>query len=218
MMRNTDLPEIARLSSIPHMTFFIMGFKDILYDLQREEDQDPVQQMVNEHCQEDNGHWQWFLNDLDRLQIPGNFLEQDNWQIFAELWSDRNWAIRETVYDAIHLGRMAYTPQLRLLMLEVIEAIFSVYAESIRVLVEQMGMWETYEFFGKVHYDAENDHTSGSWLEDGKTELEAAHGMTASELELAGEIIDRMFQNFSNMFDRWYETQVGYLERLPKSA
>ncbi|HAA22105.1 MAG TPA: hypothetical protein DCR93_15525 [Cytophagales bacterium] len=218
MMRDTDMPTEARLSCIPHMTFFIMGFKDILFDLQRTPNGDSIQRMVNEHCEEDNGHWQWFLNDLERLQIHGNFLDQGNWQIFAELWSDTNWPIRETVYDAIHLGRLAYTSRLRLLMLEVIEAIFSVYAESIRVLVDQLGWWEKLEFFGRVHYEAENDHSSGSWLDGAKNGLESSPGMKPAELDLAREIVDRMFHNFTLMFDRWHETQNLYMERLPKSA
>jgi len=212
-MRNTELPFDARLSPIPHMTFFIMGFKDILYDLQRSGTVDHMQEHVNEHCQEDNGHWKWFLNDLERIKTSERFMSQGNWQLFAEMWSDENWPIRETVYEAVHLGRLASTSRLRMLMLEVIEAIFSVYAESINVVVKQMGMWETFEFFGKVHYEAENDHSSGSWLDGGKRSLECGEAkMDAEERELGVQIIERLFGSFTTMFERWYGVQKAALE------
>ena len=217
-MRNTNLPAEARISPVPQMTFFIMGFKDILFDLQREGEIDSVQKAVNEHCQEDNGHWKWFLNDLERIQVPGNFLDDSKWNIFAELWSDNSWPIRNTVYEAIHLGRKASTSRLRLLMLEVIEAIFSVYAESINVLVKQQGKWETYEFFGKVHYDAENDHSCGSWLDGGKTTLESEEGMTEEEIAFGQELIEGMFGCFHKMFHKWHETQQYHLQRQQRSA
>lgn len=213
-MRNTDLQAEARLSPVPHMTFFIMGFKDILFDLQQEGTTDPIQLAVNEHCQEDNGHWKWFLNDLERIKTPGNYLDKGNWMVFAEMWSDENWYIRDTVYQTIHLGRKANTPHLRLLMLEVIEAVFSVYAESINVVVKQMGNWENYEFFGRVHYEAENDHSCGSWLDGGKDHLESEEGMTPEERQMAIEIIDGLFMSFEKMFDRWniiqQEALLGY--------
>ncbi|MEL6538538.1 MAG: hypothetical protein AAFQ98_24160 [Bacteroidota bacterium] len=212
-MRDTEMPAEARLSPIPHMAFFIMGFKDILFDLQRPDTNDHMQEHVNEHCEEDNGHWKWFLNDLERIKTSDSFLNQGNWQLFAELWSDENWPIRETVYEAIHMGRLANTSRLRMLMLEVIEAIFSVYAESINVVVKQMGMWETFEFFGKVHYDAENDHSAGSWLDGGKSGLEAGEDkMGAQEVELGAQIVDRIFASFTKMFDRWHVIQKAALE------
>lgn len=206
-MRDNDLPALARLSPIPHMTYFIMGFKDILFDLQDLQSEDPIQKAVNEHCQEDNGHWKWFLNDLERLNLPENFLKGKTWDLIATMWSDDHWPTRNTVYNAIHLGRQARSSRLRFIMLEVIEAIFSVYAESINVLVKQMDMWETFEFFGRVHYEAENDHSSGSWLDGRKTKLESVEGMTNDEKKFAEIIIQEMFNDFTSMFSQWYKVQ-----------
>ncbi len=203
----------ARLSYVPHMLYFIMGFKDMLYCLRREGSPDPVQQDVNEHCDEDNGHWKWFLADLKAIRLKDNFYDQDKTRLFSELYSDENYVIRDMVYEAMHYCKMANTPAIRMIILEVIEAIFSVFVESMNVLVFQMGKYEEYKFFGRVHHEAESGHSNGSWLDGGKKEVHVEADMAEEEKELALIIINGLFDGFAAMATRWHIQQKQYLRK-----
>ncbi len=212
-LANEQADPEARLSYVPHMLFFIMGFKDMLHCLRREGATDPIQQDVNEHCDEDNGHWKWFLADLKAIRLKDNFYDQDKTKLFSTLYSDDNYVIRDMVYDAMHYCKMAGTPANRMIILEVIEAIFSVFVENMNVLVFQLGKYEEYKFFGRVHHEAESGHSNGSWLDGGKKEIHVEAGMTEGEKELALVTINGLFNAFEAMAARWHEQQKQYLRK-----
>jgi len=98
-----------------------------------------------------------------------------------------------------------------MVILEVIEAVFSVYVENMTVLVNQLGKYEDWKFFGRVHYDAENGHSNGSWLDGGKKAIKVEAHMSAPDKELALTIIHRMYDRFEAMFAYWHKRQVHYL-------
>ena len=212
LANETADPE-ARLSYVPHMLFFIMGFKDMLQCLKREGAIDPIQQDVNEHCDEDNGHWKWFLADLKAIRLKDNFYDQDKTKLFSELYSDENYVIRDMVYDAMHYCKLANTSANRMIILEVIEAIFSVFVENMNVLVFQLGKYDEYKFFGRVHHEAESGHSNGSWLDGGKKEIHVEAGMSEGEKELALTIINGLFDGFEAMANRWNVQQKQYLRK-----
>ena len=214
LLSDTSADVGARLAYVPDMLFFIMGFKDILHDLQREGATDEVQQQVNEHCEEDNGHWKWFLRDLDVIQVRNNYLRQPNYKLFSELWSDETFPIRDVVYATLHYAKAAPTAAHRMVILEVIEAVFSVYVEHMTVLVNQLGKYEEWKFFGRVHYDAENGHSNGSWLDGKKKEMHAEAHMTPADKQLALSTIHGMFDKFEAMFEQWHHRQQQHLPVL----
>jgi hypothetical protein len=201
----------ARLAYVPDMLFFIMGFKDILHELQVEPTTDSIQAEVNEHCREDNGHWKWFLRDLDVIQVQNNYLRQPNFKLFSELWSDGNYAIRDMIYQTQHYAKMAPTSAHKMIILEVIEAVFSVFVEHMTVLVNQLGKYEEWKFFGRVHYEAENGHANGSWLDGQKKEIKVEARMSAADKQLALSIIKGMFDKFEAMFAGWHAKQRQHL-------
>ena len=63
-MADPRVDRYQRLSFIPAMMFFTMGFKDILAALRDPADTSPLQQSVHQHCDEDAFHWKWYLDDL----------------------------------------------------------------------------------------------------------------------------------------------------------
>jgi hypothetical protein len=208
----------ARLAYVPDMLFFIMGFKDILHGLKIENTTDELQLEVNEHCDEDNGHWKWFLRDLEVIQVSNNYLSQPNFKLFSELWSDENYVIRDMVYETIHYSKMVNSAAHRMVILEVIEAVFSVFVENMTVLVNQLGKYEEWKFFGRVHYDAENGHSNGSWLDGKKNSIKAEEGMPTAEKRLTILTINGMFDKFEEMFERWYEKQQLALQPVRATA
>ena len=211
LLSNTSEDVNARLAYVPDMLYFIMGFKDILQELQVEPTRDAIQAEVNEHCQEDNGHWKWFLRDLEAMQLKNNYLKQPHFQLFSHLWSDKNYVIRDVVYHTLYYAKMAPTSAHKMIILEVIEAVFSVYVAHMTVLVNQLGKYEEWKFFGRVHYEAENGHTNGSWLDGRKTAVKVETSMPSADKALAISIINGMFDKFEAMFECWHEKQLQVL-------
>lgn len=210
---NTSIDTEARISYVPHMLFFIMGFKDMLQELNKPESKDHVQEHVNEHCREDNGHWKWFLRDLENLQIKENIYLKNNTSLCSDMWSDENMQIRQMVYKAMHYCFLCETPAQRMVILEVIEAIFSVYVENMNVLVKQMGKYEDLLFFGRVHHQAESNHSNGSWLDGGKKHVEVEPDMSEMEKEMSIGMVNGLFDAWDIMASRWHAQQQEYLRK-----
>lgn len=213
---NTKIDTTARLSYVPHMLFFIMGFKDMLQELNHPDSTDEIQLHVNEHCVEDNGHWKWFLRDLEHLHLKENFYLKSSNNLCAEMWSDENMPIRRMVYKAMQYCYTCETPAQRMVIQEVIEAIFSVYVESMNILVNQMGRYEDLLFFGRVHHEAESSHSNGNWLDGGKNKIEVEEGMAFIEKEMAIAMVHGLFDAWDGMAQRWHSQQIAYLHKYAK--
>ncbi len=69
-LRNEAIAPQKRLAFAPCFAFFVMGvgelntcvFRDTLTN-------DPIQDLINQHTYEDDKHWIWFLEDLEKLGI-----------------------------------------------------------------------------------------------------------------------------------------------------
>ena len=73
LLTNDSLPGDTRLAWAPSVTPFIMGYSDLnKYAFRKGEgdadlDLDPLQALLNAHTYEEDFHWQWMLNDLEKL-------------------------------------------------------------------------------------------------------------------------------------------------------
>lgn len=209
---DTSKDTSARISYVPHMLFFIMGFKDMLQELQQQKADDHIQQHVNEHCQEDNGHWKWFLQDIKNMDMPGNFFRNSPSHVCLLVWADEHMPIRRMVYKAMSYCYQCQTPAQRMIILEVIEAIFSVFVENMNILIKQMDKYETYLFFGRVHHEAEGGHSNGSWLDGGKKEIEVERAMSQEEKTGALSMIHGLFDCWEEMASHYHFIQQSALK------
>lgn len=199
-----------RLSFVPAMIFFTMGFKDILAALCDEDDDSPLQQSVHQHCMEDSFHWQWYLEDLATIEHGQRLINAPIVHAFTDVWSPANHATREVVYHAIHLAKTYRTPYFRMVIIEALEATFACFNEPMYRLVREMGMAEQLHYFGQVHEHAESSHSKDQ--EDTMPEYEPDEIEAASAVHLANELFDV----FEDMFDCWYRAREN--ESLPLAA
>jgi hypothetical protein len=67
-LRCESLAPRDRLAFFPGMAPFILAFSDLnRFVLREEASSDPHQQLVNDHTEEDDHHWPWYLEDFTKL-------------------------------------------------------------------------------------------------------------------------------------------------------
>ncbi len=192
-----------RLSFVPAMMFFTMGFKDMLAALRDEHDDSPLQQSVHRHCDEDSFHWQWYLEDLARIEHGRRLLGVPAAEAFTEVWSPEHRATREVVYHGIFLAKTHRTPFLRMAIVEALEATFACFNEPMYRLVGELGLSDRLDYFGKVHQHAEASHAKDQDGVEGSGYL-----LRIGEFETAVGVVDELFDVFEQMFDCWHRARA----------
>ncbi len=87
-----------RLAFAPCFAPFVMGFGELNRAVFREESNDPIQLMINQHSREDDSHWIWFLEDLQKLSFD---LSMNFSDALKFLWSDETYVSRHMIYEPI---------------------------------------------------------------------------------------------------------------------
>lgn len=199
----------TRLSFAPDMLFFVMGFRDTLLTLTDRSNPDYFQSIVNTHCVEDGTHWEWFLQDMDTLFPP----KQSPWQSLSSsarhIWADDKWEVRNLVYETTHAVKATTSSFLKLVIIQVLEATFDAFNDSIIHPLRELGLFDSLLYFGQNHLDAEEGHEFDDWLNvdpekyaDKLSQLGVQ--VTNEELAEAQELIDRLMNGFELMFQAWY--------------
>ena len=193
-----------RLSFVPAMMFFTMGFKDILAALRDPADSSPLQASVHRHCDEDALHWIWYLEDLATLDHGRRLLEAPTAQAFTEVWSIENHATREAVYHAIHLAKTWRTPFYRMVIIEALEATFACFNEPVYELVTELGLAERLHYFGQVHQHAEASHAKDQHGAEPDPYVPGEDEFTTAVF-----LVNQVFEAFKRMFDCWYAARLS---------
>jgi hypothetical protein len=67
-LQDENIDPRQRLAFAPCFAPFVMGFGELnKYVWRQEPTTDPIQSLINQHTYEDDGHWIWFLEDLQKL-------------------------------------------------------------------------------------------------------------------------------------------------------
>ena len=197
---------------VPKMAFFVLGFKDILATAYTPDPQTSLDKSLNTHCEEDSHHWKWFLEDLDTLSkhhlIDGKrkFTAE---AFIEETWSSSAYVVRQHTYDIISLLSNGCNAEKKLLIIECLEAAFSVFITNLTNMTQRAGLYNSLRYFGREHHMDEAQHSMGSWLE-GNKEDEANNNDSLDVETLA--IINTIFLGFNQMFDYWF----SFVKRMPE--
>jgi thioredoxin reductase len=192
-MRDKSLTPLQRLAFAPCATQFVMSFADLnQYVFRDEPTTDPIQDIINKHSYEDDHHWYWFLEDLEKLGLnPQNSLTET----LRSLWSDE---CRLSRLVANELYRLAFkaTPIRKLVVIEATEAtgnaMLAVSAQVIRELTAENP--QEYRYFGSGHLIVDTGHTYCS--SDSKRLIEGIPVTAAEEQEYL-QIVDEVFAVFT---------------------
>ncbi|MGD1805439.1 hypothetical protein ACP6PL_08355 [Dapis sp. BLCC M126] len=157
-LRNKNIAPRRRLAFAPCFAFFVMGFAELnQYAFREEPTDDPIQKIVNQHTYEDDCHWPWFLEDLEKLGMNYSLKFTS---CLKYLWNQDNKFSRSTIYKLYKLGYKA-EPIQKLAMIEAIEAIADIFLGATAEVCQELQSFsdENYPYFGQHHFTVDTSHT-----------------------------------------------------------
>lgn len=192
-----------RLRFSPAMLYYLMGFKDVLGNLQRNDPKNILEKHINAYCNEDAEHWRWYLRDLEKLGYNIN-----TWGSTVPKWCNKVWgpeveANRKTIFQLINFSSLSDDPLFAITLIMVFEATGVVFIGHTRKAAIAVGMDDALKYFGRLHYEEEFSHSAQA-----KDFIE--YEMCDETFSLAVPMIDNLFSHYNKLFDCWYENRINF--------
>ncbi|MDO9181807.1 MAG: hypothetical protein Q7U04_05335, partial [Bacteriovorax sp.] len=208
---NTDHP----LTFVPAMTFFVLGFRDVLSYLKRTNPKDIWDHSINVHCEEDANHWLWFIEDLQKIGMKETAWGKDFSELLITTWSESGYASRDMIYSLVHKAKLNPDPFMALTIIESLEAAFAVFINALIPQIERQGWQNDLRYFGSRHHEDESNHALGSWV--GETTIDNNLKnivLSNSQNTQANLIINETFIKFHTLFESWYNQKDKFQGRF----
>ena len=163
------------------------------YVLRKEPSDNLVQKIINKHTHEEDYHWVWFLEDIEKLgfNYTNNFIDTTKF-----LWSKSIQKTRLLPYQLFSLCTTIKEPNLRLIIIEAIEGTSNVGLPLIAIVAQELKeiTGKDYLYFNDNHVEAEESHE----IIIGNTHLLIDNLTLESEQkETASYIVNMVFSAFS---------------------
>lgn len=197
-------------SFLPSQAFLVFGFRDILQTLKVENPKDPLEHLINQHCEEDSDHWKWYLQDLKMLGFDTESWGPSFTNMIEGLWTEDQFKLRQLIYASMYYIRKGNSPLTSLIVVEILEGAFEAFIEGMRHPVEKFGLYKSLQYYGKTHTEKEESHS----LWDGPEALLLQADISASQKELCLEAVDELFNLFEDSFQLWYSHRQTYSRKL----
>jgi len=206
LLRQKDI-SLNAYSFVPHMTFFVLGFRDILEELRITNPQSELEISLNAHCDEDSEHWLWFIEDLKTLNVDVDYWGGDLTGILSTIWSRKDYVVRKMVYDVISHIKNTKSAEEKMIIIDCLESAFSIFINSLNSITHQNGYYEKLKYFGAEHYEDEASHSTGNWLEGDKHHDEShSYDIQPFRVRHMSLVIDEIFIGFDQVFNCWYDS------------
>ncbi|WP_414582164.1 hypothetical protein [Scytonema sp. PCC 10023] len=192
-LQDKSMPPQKRLVWAPFFAPFAMNFAELnQYSLRKEPATDKIQEIINRHTYEDDRHCEWFLEDMEKLNL-NKYLKYNDALSF--LWSKENLKVRQ-ICHTISQCIFKAEPVVVLAAIEAIEATGNVALSVTAKVAEelQQSTKQEYRYFGKFHFAVETGHPVGT--DDIKQFIESIQ-LTEELREQAFEIVEKVFEAFT---------------------
>ncbi|MGB8700816.1 MAG: hypothetical protein WCD18_15470 [Thermosynechococcaceae cyanobacterium] len=197
-LRDQRISPKQRLAFAPCAAPFIMSFGELNRSVFRvEPTNDPIQEIINKHTYEDDHHWVWFLEDLEKLALNPS---KPFTNTLKFLWSEETRASRRVGYELYRLTIDA-TPIQKLVMIEAVEAtgnaalkVSSQVIRELHVLTQQ----QEYRFFGTSHLIVDTGHT---YCSPKSKQLIESIQLTEESKRKSFELVEHIFEIFAEFVD-----------------
>ena len=203
-LSNQEINPEQRLAFAPCAAPFIMGFSDLCkYSLRQENTDDKVQMILNKHTYEDDFHWQWFINDLEKLGF--NCLLSLNSAI-QFLWSEQTKVSRLITHE-LHSLIIDATAIEKLIIMEAMESTADVLLSATKLVSEELKLvtHQEYDYFGTGHCDAEHDHNTNS---QNAREFIRSIEIPVQQRERCAYLVERVFE----LFTQWTYELLAFVQ------
>lgn len=195
---NSSIDPSDRIKFAPSMLYYIMGFRDIIRSIQRNEPDTTIEKYINIYCQEDQAHWVWYLNDLKKLNLINNISVID----FCDyVWDRKRFSGRRVLYRIIAICESNTNPIYLLTVILLFESVGIIFLSATHRLSIDLCQEESLKYFGRKHYHEELNHT-------GLPHHLINEGIEDKVLDHCKVISLIMVKEYHNLFDNWFEDCV----------
>lgn len=199
------------LAFAPAMTFFVLGFRDVLSYVKRNKPETFWDHSINIHCEEDAHHWLWFIEDLQKLDLNKSEWGRDFSELLKKTWSENSYASRDMVYTLIHYAKLNRDPFVTLALIESLEAAFAVFINTLLPQIQKNGWENKLRYFGSRHHEDESGHSLGTWVGEGSVDADLENViLNDNQKMIAKALIKEIFERFDSVFSSWYEQRSNF--------
>ncbi len=210
-LQDKSISPQQRLAFAPCMAPFVMGFGELNKYVWRDEtSKDPIQVMINQHTYEDDGHWVWFLEDMQKLGFNVSLNFNDALRF---LWSDETQVARHTIYKLYQYTHQA-SPIHKLVVIEAMEAMADVFFSITTKVTQELNFLTTkeYRYFGITHYTVDSNHSIHSSETE---ELISTVLLTEDHEKAALELVTKVFDDFTLMLNAFLKYAQNHTIEKP---
>lgn len=206
------------LTFVPAMTFFVLGFRDVLSYLKRSNPKDIWDHSINVHCEEDANHWTWFIEDMQKIGVRETDWGNDFSKLLTSTWSEDGQPSRDMIYGLIHHAKTNSDPFVHLALIESLEAAFAIFINALLPQIEKRGWHNDLRYFGSRHHEDESNHALGTWVGETSIDHDLKSVVLSDLQKMQSELIIRdTFQKFHNVFRSWYNQKDKFNGRFAPS-
>jgi hypothetical protein len=203
------------LTFVPAMTFFVLGFRDVLSYLKRSHPKDFWDHSINTHCEEDANHWLWFIEDLQKIGVKETAWGNDFSELLKTTWSEKNHASRDMIYNLIHYAKVNQDPFVNLALIESLEAAFAVFIHALMPQIENLGWQNQLRYFGSRHHEDESNHALGTWVGEASIDSDLKNViLNQIQSSDAHVIVENTFSKFHIIFESWHQQKDTFQGRF----
>ncbi|MBE9213368.1 hypothetical protein IQ247_11930 [Plectonema cf. radiosum LEGE 06105] len=194
-----------RLVWVPYIAPFVMTFGELNQYFFRNEkfvyeklEDKQLQELINQHTYEDQYHWIWFLEDLEKMGLNPlvNFTD-----VLKFIWSKETQTARTIAYELI-ISAFNEDPVLKAIVLESVEATgnvaFSVFGKLGKELEEITQ--KSYRYFSYSHLKVETGHLIAEV--SNLDELLERIYLTPNQKKQAYKLVEKVFDGFTKFMNQ----------------
>jgi hypothetical protein len=196
-MQDKSIDPRQRLAWAACLAPFAMNFGDLnKYVLREEPSNSKIQDIINKHTYEDDHHWKWFLDDLEKFGIDRSMKFSDAMKFF---WSEETQKTRQVCNQMVAFSYQA-EPIIKLVVIEVIEATGTVALPLMAQVSKELQKVSAlnYIYFGEHHCKVETGHATGT---DNIEQIIESIVLTPAHKAKALEIVEKLFQSFTESIE-----------------
>ncbi len=197
-LQDNSIDPRQRLVWIPCFAHVAMSLAELNKCVLRQEPTDnPVQKIINKHTYEDDSHWIWFLEDIEKLGFNNRLHFIDSITFF---WGEPIQKTRKLSYQLFSLCNKFNDPILRLIIIEAIEATSNIGLPFTAIVAQELEKitGKHYLFLNYNHLTVESSHTIN--IDEIYLFIHNLQ-LTPEQKENAFKIVDIVFLAFSECFD-----------------
>lgn len=213
-LQNSNIPPAQRLAFAPSFAPFVMGFGELNSSVWRVEgSSDPIQVMINKHTYEDDAHWVWFLEDIQKLGFDTSFNFSDALRF---IWSEETQASRKIIYE-LYRYTCNSTPMEKLVVIEAAEAMADIFLTSTKQVTQELkAITQTdYRYFGIHHFSIDTNHSMHSSAHD---EFIKNIPLTPEKKDAYINLANKIFILFTDFLDVLTNAKLYNFEKLSTQA